>query len=371
MKAAVVRKTAGSFNIEELRTPAPGPGEILVKVAACGVCHTDLHVRDGAVAFPLPAVFGHEVSGIVEAIGDGVVHVAVGQRVVGAFIMPCGECAMCTSGREELCEPFFAHNRLNGTLYDGHTRLFDQSGDPVSMYSMGGLAEYAVMPALAAGVLPDGAPLKESAILGCAFLTAYGALVHVGDLKPGAKIAIIGAGGVGLSTVALAKALGAGQIVAIDVAADRLHTALELGADAVVNGAEEDAVAAVRNLTNGGADIVLEAIGNPATFRQATEMVADGGRCVMIGIAPTGQTAEVEITRLVRRKIHIAGSFGGRPRQDLAHLGQLVADGLLDPAALISRRFSLDEADNAYRLLADGHIVGRALIEMPETSATN
>ena len=123
MKAAVVRSRSAPFTIEDFRDPEPHPGEILIRVAACGVCHTDLHVRDGSVAFPFPAVLGHEVSGTVAAVGAGVDHVAVGDNVVGAFIMPCGTCRMCTAGREELCEPFFACNRLNGTLYDGTTRL--------------------------------------------------------------------------------------------------------------------------------------------------------------------------------------------------------------------------------------------------------
>ena len=338
---------------------------MLVRIAACGVCHTDLHVHDGSVKFPFPAVLGHEVSGTIVSTGPGVTGLTEGEDIVGAFIMPCGRCSMCTSGREELCQPFFAHNRLNGTLYDGTTRLFDRAGDPVWMYSMGGLAEYAVMPALAAAPIPAGAPLTDSAILGCAFLTAYGALVHVGQLRGSTSLVVLGAGGVGLSNVALAHALGAKQIIAVDVTADRLTTAEALGATATVNASETDAVSAVRDLTGGGADLVLEAIGQPSTFRQATDMVTDGGRCVMIGIAPAGRTAEIEITRLVRRKIQICGSFGGRPRTDLAHLGQLVAEGRLDPGQLISRRFPLADTDLAYRLLANGKIVGRALIEFP------
>lgn len=369
MKAAVVRSKSGPFYLTHLRDPQPGPGEILIRIAACGVCHTDLHIQDGSVTFPFPAVLGHEVSGTVMAVGAGVDHLAEGQRVVGAFIMPCGDCRMCSTGREELCETFFAKNRLNGTLYDGTTRLFDSNGEPVWMYSMGGLAEYAVMPALAASPIPDGAPLTDSAILGCAFLTAYGALVHVGQLEPGTSVAIVGAGGVGLSAVALANALGAGQIVAVDLSNDRLEVARNLGASEVVNASTVDPVQAVRELTGGGANLVIEAIGHPATFRQATEMSADGARCVMIGIAAVGRTAEIEITRLVRRKIQVCGSFGGRPREDLAALGKLVAGKRLDLGALISRRFSLEEANLAYRLLADGRIVGRALIEVGASTA--
>ncbi|WP_354698460.1 S-(hydroxymethyl)mycothiol dehydrogenase [Paraconexibacter sp. AEG42_29] len=365
MRAAVVRTPSGPFTVEEVRDPSPRAGEIMVQVAACGVCHTDLHIHDGSVAFPLPCVLGHEVSGTVVETGAGVTGLQTGDRVVGAFIMPCGSCAMCAAGREELCEPFFAHNRLKGTLYDGETRLHDAAGEPLAMYSMGGLGELAVMPALAAARLPDELPLIEPAILGCALLTAYGAVRHVADLQPGQTVAVVGAGGVGTSIVQVARALGAGRIIAVDTAADKLAAATALGATHVVNAAAGDAADAVRELTRGaGADVVFEAVGLPATFRQATEIVADGGRCVMVGIAPTGRTAEVEITRLVRRKLQILGSFGGRPRADLPALMRMAADGQLDLRGAISERFTLDQADTAYTRLREGTIVGRAIIEM-------
>jgi succinate semialdehyde reductase (NADPH) len=365
MRAAVVRERSGPFVVEELRDPEPRGGEILVRVAACGVCHTDLHVHDGSVTFPLPCVLGHEVSGVVEAVGDGVDDLRSGQRVVGAFIMPCGSCAMCTAGREELCEPFFAHNRLNGTLYDGETRLYDGAGAPVWQYSMGGLSELAVMPERAAVAVPDELRLEDSAIFGCALLTAYGAAHGVADVGPGATVAVLGAGGVGANVVQMCRALGVETVIAIDLADDKLAVARALGATATVDGSAGDAVERVRELTDGrGADVVFEAIGIPATFRQATELVADGGLCVMIGIAPVGVSAEVEITRLVRRKLRVSGSFGGRPRSDLAAVMDMAVAGRLDLAGAISRRFSLDEADTAYTALARGEIAGRALVEL-------
>lgn len=211
----------------------------------------------------------------------------------------------------ELCNTFFAQNRLRGTLYDGRTRLFDAQGDPVCMYSMGGLAEYSVMPAFAAAALPRGVALPDMAILGCAFLTAYGSLVHVGHLEAGESVVVVGAGGVGLSTIAVAKALGAGQIIAVDIDPDKLASAVALGATATVDATTTAAVAAVRDLTSGGANVSLEMIGNPRTVGQAVEMVAPGGRCVVVGIAPAGRTAEFEISPLVRRKVQILGSFGG------------------------------------------------------------
>lgn len=365
MKAAVVRERSGAFAIEQVRDPEPRAGEILVQVAACGVCHTDLHIHDGSVPFPLPCVLGHEVSGTVVALGAGVEGLREGDRIAGAFIMPCGRCAMCRAGREELCEPFFAHNRLNGTLYDGETRLFDVDGAPIAMYSMGGLAELAVMPALAAARIPDELPLTDSAIFGCALLTAYGALHHVGAVQPGETVAVLGAGGVGSNVVQVARALGAERVIAVDLAADKLETARALGATDLVDAGDGSGVDAVRELTGGrGADVVLEAIGHPATFRQATEMVADGGRCVMVGIAPVGVTAEVEITRLVRRKLQVLGSFGGRPRGDLAALMAMAVAGKLQLDGAITRRFPLAEADVAYGMLARGEIAGRAIVEV-------
>jgi succinate semialdehyde reductase (NADPH) len=367
MKAAVLRERAGKFEIEELRDPEPRAGEVLVRVAACGVCHTDLHIRDGSVAFPLPCVLGHEISGTVVELGDGVEGLAVGQRIAGAFIMPCGRCAMCRAGREELCEPFFAQNRLNGTLYDGETRLYDDSGAPVWMYSMGGLAELVVMPALAATPIAPGLPLADSAIFGCALLTAFGAANHVAHVEGGESVAVIGAGGVGTNLIQVAKGLGAGRVIAVDIATEKLEAAAAMGADQTVDASREDPVATVRELTDGrGVDLAFEVIGNPRTFRQATEMVADGGRCVMVGIAPTGLTAEVEITRLVRRKLQLLGSFGGRPRADLPILMEMVKDGRIALGASITRRFGLEEAGVAYDMLEMGELTARAVVEMEE-----
>lgn len=365
MKAAVVREPSGPFVIEDLRDPEPKQGEILVKVAACGVCHTDLHIHDGSVKFPFPCVLGHEVSGTVLGVGGGVDGVAPGDRIAAGFIMPCGECRECRGGREELCESFFAFNRLRGTLYDGKTRLFDQGGTPISMYSMGGLAELVVMPERAAAPLPDGLDLTDSAILGCALLTAYGACHHVAELERGESVAVVGTGGVGSSIIQLARASGASEVIAVDIDDEKLKAARAVGATSLVNASRNDAVEAVRDLTEGsGAEVVFEAIGNPATFTQATEMAADGGCCVMIGIAPTGVMGQLEITRLVRRKLRVLGSFGGRPRRDLPALMEMVAAGRLDLRSLISRRFPLAEAGEAYSKLANGEIVGRAVIDM-------
>lgn len=272
MRAAVVRRPGGGFEIEDLVDPEPRTGEILVRVAACGVCHTDLHIRDGSIPFPTPCVLGHEVSGTVVAVGDGVDTLGPGDRVAGAFIMPCGDCRMCESEREELCLKFFEYNRLAGTLYDGETRLFDRSGNPVWMYSMAGLSELAVMPALAAARVPDTLDLTESAIFGCAMLTAFGAVHHVAGLECGETVVVIGVGGVGATVVQLARALGAARVIAVDLTAEKLARAAALGATDMIDASDGQAVARVRELSEGdGADVVFEVIGNPATFRAATD----------------------------------------------------------------------------------------------------
>jgi S-(hydroxymethyl)glutathione dehydrogenase/alcohol dehydrogenase len=335
---------------------------VLVRVAACGVCHTDLHVIKGEVAFPTPAVLGHEISGTVAELGEGVTAPAVGSRVVGTFILPCGGCPACLRGRDDICEPFFTFNRLRGTLYDGETRLFRQDGSPLAMYSMGGLAEYAVLPVSGVFALPDGVPLDGAAILGCASLTAYGAVRHGAGLRLGERVVVIGTGGVGSLVVQFARAQGATQVVAVDVSREKLEAVASLGATDLVDASGEDPVPRVLDLTDGGADVAFEVLGRPETFLQAVEMLRDGGRMVAVGIAPVGERAGVEITRLVRRGLRIQGSYGGRPRSDMPRLLSLVEQGVLRPADSITRRFELAEADAAYAALDRREIVGRAIV---------
>jgi len=363
MKAAILDSAPGGMRIEQIPVPEPRAGEILVKVHGCGVCHTDLHVMKAEVAFPTPAVMGHEISGVVAALGPGVTGPAVGTRVASAFIMPCGFCTPCGAGRDDLCDSFFAMNRLKGTLYDGTTRLHRQDGSPIAMYSMAGLAEYSVVPATDVFPLADGLPLEESAVLGCAIFTAYGAVRHAGDLRGGERIAVVAAGGVGINIIQIAKAFGASQIIAVDVKDDKLEAATRLGATDVVNSTKTDAVARVRELTAGrGVDVAFEVLGIPQTFIQAFEMIRDGGRMVAVGIAPGRTTAPVEITRLVRRELRITGSYGARTRADMPEIIRLAAQGVFRPETMVTQRFTLDDADAAYQALARGEIVGRAIV---------
>jgi len=362
MRAAVLDAPGAPLRVETVPMPRPREGEVLVRVHGCGVCHTDLHVMKGEVAFPTPCVLGHEIAGVIEELGPGVGGHTTGERVVAAFIMPCGHCRQCVRGRDELCETFFALNRLRGTLYDGTSRLARPDGTPLAMYSMAGLAEYAVVPATDVFALPDSLELASAAVLGCAVFTAYGAVAHAGAVRPGDRVAVVAAGGVGLNIIALARHFGASQVIAIDVAAEKLEAALALGATDLVDGSACDPVAAVRERSGGGVDVAFEALGRPQTVAQAFKMVRDGGTVVAVGIGAGAAAAEIEITHMVRREIRLTGSFGARTRADMPKIIELAAAGAVDLGELISERVGLDEVERIYRALDRGEVRGRALV---------
>jgi Zn-dependent alcohol dehydrogenase len=368
MRAAVWTGDGPTLQIEQIPVPQPKQGEALVKVTACGVCHTDLHVMKGEVAFPSPAVLGHEISGTVVALGPGTDPargVEVGATVVGAFIMPCGECRQCLRGRDDMCLPFFAENRLKGALYDGTTRLQRSDGTPLAMYSMAGLAEYSVVPVNALAPLRGEVPEAQAAVLGCAFFTAYGAVHQTAGLQAGETVAVVATGGVGSAIVQLARAAGAETVIAVDVSDEKLDAARKLGADHVVNSATGDAVAAVRELTDGaGVDVAFEVLGRQQTFEQAVKMLTDGGRMVAVGIAAGQSSANIEITPLVRRGYRILGSFGGRTRHDLPAVIDLAATGVFSVQDTVTRTYSLETAGDAFDALARGEIQGRAVVTM-------
>ncbi|XP_047148623.1 alcohol dehydrogenase [Vigna umbellata] len=371
MRGAVYWETNKPLSIEEFHMPRPKAGEVLIKTKACGVCHSDLHVIKGEIPFSSPCVLGHEITGEVVEHGPHsdsktIERLPVGSRVVGSFIMPCGNCSYCSKGHDDLCEAFFAYNRAKGTLYDGETRLFlRNSGKPVYMYSMGGLAEYCVVPANGVAVLPESLPYPQSAILGCAVFTAYGAMAHAAQVRPGDSVAVIGTGGVGSSCLQIARAFGASEIIAVDVQDEKLQKAKTFGATHTVNSAKEDPIEKINEITGGkGVDVAVEALGKPQTFAQCTLSVKDGGKAVMIGLAQAGSLGEVDINRLVRRKIQVIGSYGGRARQDLPKLIRLAETGIFNLDHAVSRTYTFEDSAKAFQDLNEGKIIGRAVIEI-------
>ncbi|HEY3337823.1 MAG TPA: zinc-binding dehydrogenase [Propionicimonas sp.] len=367
MRAAVLLAAGEPLEVREIRTPRPRAGEVLVKVIACGLCHSDLHVMAGKIPFPLPAVLGHEVSGTIVEMGPNTRHsgLTVGDQVCGAFLMPCGQCPECSRGRDDLCAPFFEFNRLKGQLFDGTSRLADLDGTVIAQYSMGGLAEYCVIPVTAVARMAEGMDPVAASIIGCAAMTAYGAVRRGADLQYGETVAIIGIGGVGSNIVQVAKEMGARHIIAIDVDDEKLAAAERLGATETINSRAVNARDRVFEITRGrGVDVAIEALGIPATFEQALTLLADGGRMVPIGLAAGTTTAAVEINRLVRRGQQISGSYGARTRTDLPTVIDLAARGLLDYRGVVSKRVPLTGAEDTYRMLHKGCVSGRAVVEM-------
>ncbi len=367
MRAAVLRDYEKGLQVEEIPTPSPRAGEVLVKVSACGLCHSDLHVIGGAISFPLPCVLGHEVAGEIVEVGPGNEHNAlqVGQRVAGAFLMPCGQCEACSEGRDDLCGPFFDLNRIQGKLYDGETRLFEADGSPIAMYSMGGLAEYCVIPSTSVTPVPDNIDPVSGAILGCAAMTAYGAVRRGADLRYGESVAVVATGGVGSNIIQISKAFGARKIIAIDVSDEKLEAARALGATDVVNSTKENVREAVFAKTNGrGVDVAFEALGRPETWNSALDALRDGGRMVPIGLGAGVQTAAVEINRTVRRSQSILGSYGARTRQDLPEVVRMASNGSIHYQDIVTRKFSLDQVAEGYDLLRKGQIQGRGVVDM-------
>jgi S-(hydroxymethyl)glutathione dehydrogenase/alcohol dehydrogenase len=362
MNAAILRQIGGPLAIEEIAKPEPKENEILLKVAACGVCHSDLHLVKGHTAFPLPAVLGHEVSGLIEK-GDGR-GLKEGDRVVCTVIMPCGFCYYCLNGHEDLCETFYLLNRLKGVLYDGTTRLRDRDGHPLWMFSMGGMAEHAVVPSNAVFHLPDWVSTEDSCILGCAGMTAYGAVKNQARLTASQTVAVIGVGGVGSSIIQLAKVFGAGQIIAVDVKAEKLEAAKLSGATDAINADNEQPASRILELTDGrGVDAAFESTGRPETYAVALNCVKSGGSVVAVGLGSASTTIPVELNKFVRKGVRLLGSYGSRPRQDMPELLNLVGRGILDTKRSVSVRYSLREVNKALETLERGEIIGRSILE--------
>lgn len=367
MRAAISRRPGQGLTVEDIPTPRPKRGEVLVRVQACGVCHSDLHVLDDAIAFPRPAVLGHEISGTVVALGLDSVRprISVGQRVAGAFLMPCGQCEHCAVGRDDLCGPFFDKNRVFGQLYDGTSRLQGSNGEPIAMYSMGGLAEYAVLPITSVAPLPDSVEGVPGAILGCAGLTAYGAVRRAADVRLGETVAVVAVGGVGSNIVQISRAFGAAQVIAIDIDDTKLAAAERLGATLTINSRTRDVRQSVMQATQGrGVDVAFEVLGIPQTFELALTLLSAGGRMVPVGLGASGSTASVEINLMVRRSLRIIGNYGARTRADLPAVIRLAEEGGLRYQDVVTQVFDLDEVNDAYDQLRAGTITGRAVVRI-------
>lgn len=351
------------LEITELELDGPGPGEVLVRIHAAGLCHSDLSVINGSRPRVMPMVLGHEAAGEVVELGEGVGELAVGDHVVLAFVPSCGHCGPCLDGRAALCEPGAAANAA-GTLLGGGRRLHG-GGEPTLHHHLGvsGFAEAAVVNAHSAVRVDPELPYEVAALFGCAVLTGVGAALYSARVRPGHSVAVFGLGGVGLSALLGARLAGASQIVAVDVVDSKLELASSLGATHTVRGGPE-AVAEIRELTRGGAERVIETAGHAAVLAEAYAATRRGGVTVTVGLPAPDQQLQIPAVSLVAEEKTIRGSYLGSamPARDIPRLVALHQAGQLPVERLLTDRLSLEELNLGFDRLAAGHAVRQAVI---------
>ncbi len=367
MRAAVLERPGQPARIEDLVIEDPRPGEVVVRLTASGVCHSDLHVRDAEWERPGPIVLGHEGAGVVERLGPGVTGLRPGQQVVLSWYYPCLRCRACQSGRQWLCSDTRA---LDHRSPDGTTRLRRTDGTEVLSYlAIGTMAERTVVPVEAAIPIPDAVAPEVAALIGCAVSTGVGAVLKTAQVPPGASVAVFGLGGVGLSIVMGAVLAGATRIVAVDRVAGKLERARELGATETILATDAEAtVAAVRAATGGhGPDYAFEAIGLPTTIEQSIAVLPPGGTAVLVGLTRFGARASFEAFPFVDGSRRILGSNYGFAvaALDFPRYAELHLAGRLPIDRLIEARIGLDELEDAFERMRRGEGARRVIVFEP------
>jgi alcohol dehydrogenase len=373
VKAAVLREIGRPapyaqsmpLSLEEIELDAPGPGEVLVRIRAAGLCHSDLSVIDGNRPRPVPMVLGHEAAGVVEQVGEGVTSLARGDHVVAAFVPSCGHCGPCDAGRPALCEPGFAANSA-GTLLAGARRLHDAKGEVHHHLGVSGFADHAVLAANSLVRVPADLPFAEAALFGCAVITGVGAVVNTAAMPRGASVAVVGLGGVGLASLLAARMLDAEHIVAIDMNDAKLATARELGATATMNAADPEAADKVKALTRGGVAFAFEMAGAARAFELAYRITRRGGTTVSAGLSHPDQRFSLPHLGLVAEERTIKGSYLGScvPSRDIPRYIEWYRAGRLPVDRLLSERIRLEDINGAFDRLAAGASI-RQVIEIP------
>ena len=350
------------LQLEELSLSPPRAGELLVRIEAAGVCHSDLSVVDGARVRPLPMALGHEAAGVVEEVGSGVRDVKPGDHVVLCFVPSCGLCAECSSGRPALCAPAAVVNGA-GSLLHGPPLLRD-AHDQVVHHHLGvsGFAQRAVVARESAVVVPDDVPLPTAALFGCAVLTGVGAVLNTASVRPGQSVAIFGLGGVGLASVMGAAIANASAIIAVDPVESKRKLALEFGATAVFAPAEAEQ--AIKDLTGGGAEVTFEAAGVPAVLEAAFRATRRGGTTVAMGLPHPSKTLSVQALAFAGLGQSLLGSYMGSaaPQRDIPRYIALWRAGRLPVHRLQSASMPLERINEAFEALASGAAVRQILL---------
>ncbi|HEY5678448.1 MAG TPA: Zn-dependent alcohol dehydrogenase [Pseudomonadales bacterium] len=358
MKAAVFREINQPMEIEEVALSKPGPREVLVRTAAAGVCHSDLHFFNGTYPGLLPMVLGHESAGVVEAVGSDVHYVKPGDHVITCLSVFCGHCEFCLTGHLSLCQ-----EPETRRAPDQEPRI-SHDGAPVQQFAnLGSFAEMMLVHEHAVAKIREDMPLDRAALIGCGVTTGVGAVIHTAKVEPGSTVAVIGCGGVGLSCINGAAIAGASRIIAVDMVASKLDLARKFGATDVVNAAEMDAINEVKALTGGGVHYSFEAIGLKATAEQAFGMLRNGGTATVIGMIPPGDMVSLHGPDFLFEK-KIQGSMMGsnRFRVDMPRFVDLYLQGKLHLDDLVSSRIRLEDVNDAMAQLETGEIARNVIV---------
>jgi len=351
------------LSIEEIDLAPPGPGEILVRIGAAGLCHSDLSVINGHRPRPMPMALGHEASGIVEELGEGVTDLERGDHVVLVFVPSCGHCEPCAEGRPALCEPGAAANGA-GTLLSGSRRL-SRNGQPIHHHlGCSVFAEYATVSRRSVVKIDRELPLDEAALFGCAVLTGVGAVVNTAQVRAGSTVAIVGLGGVGLASLLGANAAGARQIVAVDLSDAKLELALAMGATHAFNAANPNCKDEIRQATGGGVAFSFEFAGSVRALELAYGITRRGGMTVTAGLPPPSATFPLPAVNLVAEERTVKGSYIGTcvPSRDIPRYIDLYRQGKLAVNRLMSGTLKLEDINRGFDLLNEGKAVRQVVV---------
>jgi alcohol dehydrogenase len=371
IRAAVLNKMGAEvpygksrpLTIEDFDLDDPGRGEVMVKIGAAGLCHSDLSVIDGNRPRPTPMVLGHEAAGVVEKLGPGVDDLKVGDHVVMVFVPSCGHCPPCAEGRPALCEPGAAANGA-GTLLSGERRLHRNGQDVHHHLGCSAFAEYATVSRRSLVKIDKELPLDEAALFGCAVLTGVGAVINTAKVSAGSSVAVIGLGGVGLSSLLGAIAVGARRVIAIDLSDDKLGLAHQLGATDTFNASSPNAVDEIKAATGGGVEFAFEMAGSVRAMDLAYRITRRGGTTVTAGLPPPNHTFALPQVNLVAEERTVKGSYIGTcvPTRDLPRYIELYRRGKLPVDRLMSGRMKLDEINLGFDRLHEGKAVRQVVV---------
>lgn len=350
------------LQVKDLRLTPPKSGEVRVRISAAGICASDHHVMLGQTQFPMPIVLGHEGSGVITELGSNVANLKEGERVVLSFVPFCGWCKSCRAGHTNLCD---THKATGGKQFDGTFRMFDDEDN--GMYQFGKLgvfAEEVVVPAQACYPIPEGISAEEACLVGCAVSTGVASVTSQPGVKPGVSMVIFGAGGVGLNSIQAASLVNAYPIIAVDVFDNKLEYARQFGATHTINSKKTDAVEAIVELTNGGAQYGFDTFGHQQTTEQMVASLRKNGRGVLVGLAPVGMKASLELVDITRNEKELVGSYYGsaNPFDTFEMIFNLMLTKKMDVKKLIERHYELAQINEAYDDLASGS-QGRGVIK--------